>query len=75
MLTDMFGGSFMPYMQHLCSADRKIFFDPVHLLKRARNSWLGQNDTNNTFWFPDAHTDSIRKALFSHLRKLCESVL
>jgi hypothetical protein len=75
MFTEMCGGSLRPYVQHPCSADRKLFFlfDSVHLLKCVRNNWLGQCDSENTFLFPDMNTDNVLKASFSHLRKLYES--
>ena len=56
MFSEMCGGStLMPYVQHPCSKDRKLFFsfDSVHLLSCVWNNWLGQYDAENTFTFPN----------------------
>ena len=57
----------MPYVQHPCSADRKLFFlfDSVHFLKCVRNNWLGESDPDNTFLFPDMLYDNVLKASLS----------
>ena len=75
MFTQVCGGSLVPYIQHPCSADRKLFFlfDSVHLLKCLKNNWLSQSDASKTFVFPSLTSNAPSHASFSLLRKLYES--
>jgi len=72
MFTDLCGGEFNPHIEHPRCTDRRLFFlfDSVHLLKSIRNNWLGQNDCEHTFVFPNLDSDDKCKASFSHLRQL-----